>query len=154
MVDKVISGGQTGVDRAAMDVAEHLGIEVGGWCPKGRLAEDGPIADHYPLDETPSDDYRERTRWNIRDSDGTLVLSTETYSPGTALTVTEARDRFKPLLIIHLDGEGSEWEKARRTEEWIREKEIRLLNVAGPRESESPGIYDYAADFLSDVLGE
>lgn len=72
---KIVSGGQTGVDRAALDVALELGLPCGGWCPKGRKAEDGVIHSRYPLKETPSEEYNERTTWNVRDSDGTLIVS-------------------------------------------------------------------------------
>src|SRR3954454_8651242 len=91
MFTKIVSGGQTGVDRAALDVALALGIPCGGWCPKGRKAEDGPIEDRYPLSETPSSDYRQRTLWNIRDSDATLILTWGEPTGGTLLTVKECR---------------------------------------------------------------
>ena len=86
LVDKIISGGQTGVDRAALDVALIAGIDCGGWCPLGRKAEDGPLPLHYPLTETESDDYALRTEYNIRDSDGTLILARRPLTGGTALT--------------------------------------------------------------------
>src|SRR5215217_2323846 len=88
---KIVSGGQTGVDRAALDVALELGIECGGWCPAGRQAEDGPIDARYPLRETPSADPAQRTEWNVRDSDATLLLTTGAASPGTELTREVAR---------------------------------------------------------------
>lgn len=96
MVEQIVSGGQAGVDRAALDVALQLGMPCGGWCPKDRKAEDGLIAPCYPLRETPSDDYAQRTEWNVRDSDGTLVLTIGPPTEGTAFTVTVAARLKKP----------------------------------------------------------
>src|SRR5437660_8666127 len=100
MFTKLISGGQTGVDRAALDVALELGLPCGGWCPRGRKAEDGVIPDRYPLAETPSPSYRQRTRWNVRDSDGTLILVRGRPTGGTALTLASARRLGKPVLVV------------------------------------------------------
>ena len=88
---KVVSGGPTGVDRAALDAACALGLALGGWCPRGRRAEDGAIPAEYPLRETPGEDYAERTEWNVRDASATLVLTRGQPSPGTALTIELAR---------------------------------------------------------------
>ena len=141
---KVVSGGQTGVDRAALDVARALGLPCGGWCPRGRLAEDGPIGLDYPLVETPSADYAQRTEWNVRDSDGTLVLTRGRAEGGTAFTIALARGRGKPLLVVDLATDPDPAEAAR----WVREAEVTLLNVAGPRESQRPGIGAQARAFL------
>src|SRR5262245_2006637 len=102
MLKKIISGGQTGVDRAALDVALELGIPGGGWCPKGRRAEDGPIPDRYPLTETPSEHYPQRTEWNVRDADGTLVLIRGQPQRGSALTIAVAERLAKPKLVVDL----------------------------------------------------
>src|SRR5512135_124388 len=103
MVARIVSGGQTGVDRAALDAARQLGLECGGWCPRGRRAEDGKVASGYPLRETPSEDYAQRTEWNVRDSDATLVLTHGRPAGGTALTIAVARRLGKPLLVLDLD---------------------------------------------------
>src|SRR5262245_55320595 len=103
MTLEIRSGGQTGVDRAALDVALELGLPCGGWCPRGRRAEDGPIPDHYPLRETRSPAYPVRTRWNVRDSDGTLILTRGRPDRGTLLTEELARDMGKPLLVVGLN---------------------------------------------------
>lgn len=145
---QVISGGQTGVDRAALDVARELGIPCGGWCPWGRRAEDGVIPAWYPLREAPSRAYPERTALNVRDSDGTLVLTRGAPRGGTALTVSLARRAGKAVLVVDL-GAGAD---AGLVRAWLAENEIRVLNVAGPRESEAPGIHDRAAAFLLEVL--
>jgi hypothetical protein len=145
---KVVSGGQTGVDRAALDAARALGLPCGGWCPQGRLAEDGPIDPAYPLVETPSADYAQRTEWNVRDSDGTLVLTRGAASGGTAYTIALARERRKPLLVVDLGTDPDPAEAAR----WVREAGIAVLNVAGPRESQRPGVGAQARGFLERLL--
>ena len=105
-IDRVISGGQTGVDRAALDVAVELGLIGGGWCPAGRLAEDGTIPEHYPLTETPTPEYEERTEWNVRDSDGTLILTIGEPSGGTAHTIECALAQAKPYFVLDLEAAG------------------------------------------------
>jgi len=148
MFEKIISGGQTGVDRAALDVAIEFGLPCGGWCPKGRKAEDGIIPDHYPLQETLSFDYRVRTRKNLRDSDGTLILTWGPPIGGTALTLKLARSYHKPYFVVNLDQGGD----AQSVCQWGRVRKIYTLNVAGPREREAPGIHARAAFFLREVL--
>ena len=148
MVEKIVSGGQTGVDRAALDVARELGLPCGGWCPKGRKAEDGPIALRYPLQETPSDDYAQRTVWNVRDSDGTLILTRGQPTEGTALTIELAERQGKPHLVLDLDAQP---ERA-SVRTWVTTHRIRALNIAGPREEKSPGIYALASQFLRQLL--
>jgi Circularly permutated YpsA SLOG family len=147
-VRRVVSGGQTGVDRAALDVAAELGLAHGGWCPRGRRAEDGPIPAAYRLRETPSSRYPERTAWNVRDSDGTLVLGWGRLRGGSALTASLARRQGKPVLAVDLEG-GAAVAQAQR---WLSENAIQVLNVAGPRESDAPGIHDQAAAFLRGLL--
>jgi hypothetical protein len=148
MIVRIISGGQTGVDRAALDVALDLGLPCGGWCPRGRRAEDGPLPDKYPLCETSSASYPHRTACNVRDSDATLILTRGTPDRGTALTVRLAQRYRKPHLVLDL-GEGPEPAAVCR---WADERGIRVLNVAGPRRSSQPGIYAAAALFLRRVL--
>jgi hypothetical protein len=148
MIEKVISGGQTGVDRAALDVALELGLPCGGWCPKGRRAEDGPIPERYPLEETSTADYPQRTEQNIRDSDGTLILTVGVPDRGTALTKKLARRLKKPLLVVDLDRPPELAEVL----EWMEGHHVRVLNVAGPRESSCPGIYESAMAFLRRVF--
>lgn len=144
-----MSGGQTGVDRAALDVGIERGLEVGGWCPRGRLAEDGPISDSYPLAETPGRAYRQRTEWNVRDSDGTIVLAPEgVRSPGTDLTREMASLHGRPYLRLDPTVPGSEREGAR----WLAANDVEVVNVAGPRESERTGIYRSAAVFIGRLL--
>ncbi|HEX2079177.1 MAG TPA: putative molybdenum carrier protein [Longimicrobium sp.] len=144
----IVSGGQTGVDRAALDVALERGMPCGGWCPAGRWAEDGPIDPRYPLRETPSADPARRTEWNVRDSDGTLVLVTSAPSPGTDRTLEAARRLGRPAYLWHLDA-LPDLDAFRR---WLQIHNIRTLNVAGPRESESPGVYVLAGGYLRAVL--
>lgn len=138
-IRKIVSGGQTGADRAALDFAMTHGIEHGGWCPAGRKAEDGPIDARYALTETEGG-YARRTRLNVRDSDGTLVFNLGELSDGTLSTVNHARRLRKPVLLVPLDERISE-EVARDIQAWLAEHAIAVLNVAGPRESKRPGIY-------------
>lgn len=146
----VITGGQTGIDRAGLDVAMRLGIPCGGWCPAGRKAEDGRIPDRYPLQETTSRKYAVRTCQNVRDSDGTLILHRGPIAGGTALTVREAQRLHKPHYIVDLDRSDGH---LRRVLLWLEEHQIRSLNVAGPRESTSPGIHEAAQSWLQELLG-
>jgi hypothetical protein len=148
MFSKIISGGQTGVDRAALDIALELGFPCGGWCPKGRRSEDGPIPERYPLRETVSSVYPERTRRNVLDSDGTLVLTDGPPTGGTALTIELANRHGKPCLVLDL-ADRPEPEAVRN---WAQAHDVHVLNVAGPRASEKPGIYSQAAQFLRQTL--
>lgn len=147
---KIISGGQSGVDRAALDVAMEMGFRCGGWCPKGRRAEDGPIDEKYPLRETSWEGYPQRTEWNVRDSDGTLILTLTEPDRGTALTVKTARKKKKP----HLEADPADSAEIERVLRWIRDFEIETLNVAGPRESSCKGIYQLAREFLEQVFSQ
>lgn len=144
----ITSGGQTGVDRAALDVARETGVTGTGWCPSGRLAEDGPLPDYYPLTETPKRDYSQRTRWNVRDTDGTLVLTIGTPDGGTAYTIRVAEELGKPHLVLDLSQKPS----PDAVLVWLQNHAIRKLNVAGPRESKQPGIYERTIAFLISVV--
>lgn len=151
LIDKLVSGGQTGVDCAALDVALELGIPCGGWCPKGRWSEAGRIADKYPLEETPSEDVAQRTEWNARDSDGTLVIAEGPTVGGTTLTVEMAKRYGKPCLVIDLLTDGGAAQRA--IPEWIARHKIGVLNVAGPRESTTPGINAKTKALLRRIFG-
>ena len=145
---RIVSGGQTGVDRAALDIAIELGIPHGGWCPHGRKAEDGIIDARYQLYETDSEDYAERTKLNIHDSDGTLILNAGGLSGGTALTVQFARQLNKPYLVIDMD----ETFDTESVYSWLNKNEIEILNIAGPREGKYQGIYLLTGQFLRALL--
>jgi len=145
---RVVSGGQTGVDRAALDAAAALGLDLGGWCPAGRLAEDGVIPDRYPLVGTPSPVAAQRTEWNVRDSDATLVLHLGAPTGGTRLTMDLARRHGQPLLVRDL---GTAVD-ARAIADWLSVNRVHVLNCAGPRESESPGIAHQSALLLRQVF--
>jgi len=147
-VSKLVSGGQTGVDRAALDVALRRGIACGGWCPRGRRAEDGIIPARYPLVETPTARYPPRTAWNVRDADATLVIHAGPPRGGTALTLRIARRQGKPVLAVDLAAEPD----AGAVAEWLATQRTQVLNVAGPRESEAPGIGARAGGFLEAVF--
>jgi hypothetical protein len=159
---RIVSGGQTGVDRAALDVALELGIACEGWCPAGRAAEDGPLPARYPLRETPSADVAERTAWNVRDSDATLVLCFGEPRGGSAFALEEAARLGRPALVLRLGeapdptrlgeapdptrlGEAPDPGKARA---WLAHNGVERLHIAGPRQSEEPGVAEAAASFL------
>jgi hypothetical protein len=138
---KVISGGQTGVDRAALDAAIVVGLDYGGSVPKGRMAEDGPIDRSYSmLTEMPHGTYKVRTEKNIEDADATLIVTRGKPTNGTAYTITYARKLQKPILIVDLIDENFA-SSIQKVEEWLRSICPQVLNVAGPRESKLPGIY-------------
>jgi hypothetical protein len=140
MLKKIISGGQTGADRAALDVATELGISHGGWVPKGRLAEDGPISDKYQLKEMPTDSYEARTEQNIIDSDGTLIISHGLLTGVSAYTRKMAMKHGKPWFHADLN-QLPTFKAAMIIEDWISKNGIEALNVAGPRASKDPQIY-------------
>ncbi len=145
---KLICGGQTGVDRAALDVALEVGFDCGGWCPQGRKAEDGAIDGRYPLQEASTGEYAQRTWLNVRDSDATLLVDTQAESPGTTLTALAASKIGKPLWRA----DPCRPDDAASAANWIKDHGVATLNVAGPRESESPGIYQTTRRFLSGLL--
>jgi hypothetical protein len=144
MLERIVSGGQTGVDRAALDMALDRDIPCGGWCPQGRRAEDGVIPEQYPLCETPWWGYPQRTEWNVRDADATLILTRGQPDGGTALTVELAGRYQKPCLVVDL-ADPIDLDAVCA---WVRRYQVRVLNVAGPRESSCPGIYTEALAWL------
>jgi Circularly permutated YpsA SLOG family len=159
---KIISGGQSGVDRAALDVAIERGITYGGWCPRGGWAEDFPnppgLLARYPhLRETPSSDPAERTQWNVRDSDAVLILLDQgglAASKGTMLARDLAQRNRKPLLVVGLDAADS----AVQARQWLEQQLAACadrafhLGIGGPRESGAPGIYGLAKRFLQERM--
>ena len=144
----IVSGGQTGADRGALDAALAAGVPCGGWCPRGRRAEDGTITARCPLRETPTAEYPQRTAWNVRDSDGTVILHQGRVDRGTALTERVARRQGRPVLLLDVRT-APPVELAT----WIEGERIRRLNVAGPRESRAPGLQAAVTAFLREVLG-
>lgn len=142
----IISGGQSGVDRAALDFALKNNIKCGGWCPLGRIAEDGYIENKYPLVETSTSDYNQRTRKNIEDSDGTLVLYSDFIDSGTILTKDICMELGKPFLEINLVTTSKF--NVSTLAFWLKDNNISILNIAGPRESSSPDIYKQTLRFL------
>lgn len=145
---KVVSGAQTGVDRAALDAALALAIPCGGWCPANRSAEDGVIPQRYPVQPLPSGGRRKRTELNVRDSDGTLILASGALTGGSLLTRNLTRKHSKLCLVVDLNSAVGFSDVVR----WIANERIETLNVAGPSESTCPGIRELAYCFLHDVL--
>lgn len=150
LVRRIVSGGQTGVDRGALDAAIELGIEHGGWCPLGRRAEDGVIPAQYRLRETDSTHYAARTERNVLESDATLIVARGKLSGGTRLTRELARRHGRPCLVIR-PRDGLLLDSAR---DWLEEHRVTTLNVAGPRESQAPGIQEETRRLLMRLLGE
>ena len=149
-VTKIISGGQTGADRAGLDFAIKNGVPHGGWCPKGRKSLDGPLDPKYQLQETPSDNYLQRTEWNVRDSDATVVFTlAEKATGGSAKTLAFASKHKKPSLHLPQSASG----QAEKLVSFLKKHNVRELNVAGSRESKEPGIYEWVMAVLERALG-
>jgi hypothetical protein len=152
MITKLISGGQTGADIAALDVALRHGFPHGGWCPAGRKSLAGPIPTRYQLTETPSADYLQRTEWNVRDTDGTVVFTLAPEATGGSLkTIGFARKHGKPCIHIPRNS-GNYTDPALTLQRFVDEHGITKLNVAGSRESKEPGIHDWVMQVLEDAF--
>ena len=151
MLSKIVSGGQTGVDRGALDAALDAGFPCGGWCPKGRKAEDGAIPARYPLSEMASSAYRERTKRNVIDSDGTLILFFGELTGGTRETLLIAEALGKPVLTLDCSVKPIE-DAAVEAAAFIRIHSIGTLNVAGPRESTKQGAAAHARNVVAAIL--
>jgi len=147
LIQKIVSGDQTGVDRGTLDAALANGTPCG-WCPGGRRAEDGTIPERYPLRPTPESDPTSRTELNLLDSDGTLVLTPGPITGGTAHTIAAARNHHRPLLITLMQPTPDPAEIAR----WLINYNIRILNVAAPRESHAPGIQEQTSALLDRLV--
>jgi hypothetical protein len=146
ILEKILSGGQTGVDRAALDWAIMNNIDHGGWCPRHRKANDGTIAPHYRLQETESAGYSQRTRLNVQEADATLILGRGQLVGGSHLTWRFAHELGKPVHVVDLT---LDWpEQIEGFKQWLTRLTVRSLNVAGPSESRCPGIYLQGKNFL------
>jgi hypothetical protein len=149
MLRKIISGGQTGADRAGLDFALEVGLEHGGYVPKGRKAEDGRINDRYRMTELSNPSYSVRTRRNVLESDGTVIFSLNSdLLGGSELTARCAQKTSRPLLHLHAAGKISLDEKAQHLRDFIDSRRLATLNVAGSRESQEPGVYQFTLDLL------
>ena len=148
-VVKIVSGAQTGADRAALDVAIRWGMPHGGWCPKDRRAKDGPIGGQYLLKETPSHNYIQRTEWNVRDSDATVIFTKGEPSGVTLKTFQFARKHGKPCLLVWQEGG---YQPVVHLQRFLADHGVQVLNVAGSRESKSPGIYLATYDLLEQAI--
>jgi len=151
IIKKIISGAQTGADRAALDFAINNDIPHGGWVPKGRRAEDGPLPGHYNVKEAPTPEYSRRTELNVIDSDGTLIFTHGELSGGSALTEKLAQKHGKPFLHINLN-QKPEFQATVDITHWLGINRIEILNVAGSRASHDPKIYESTTSILEAVL--
>jgi len=147
MITRILSGGQTGADRAALDFAIKHHIPHGGWLPKGRKTEDGTLPEKYQLQEMPTPDYSKRTKQNVLDSDGTLIVSHGFLTGGSALTEFLAEEHNKPYLHIDLNLLSMQ-EAVQIINQWIQSYKLKVLNVAGPRASKDPKIYQAIMNLL------
>ena len=144
----LVAGGQTGADRAALDWAIEHGVNHGGWCPKGRKTEDGVLPERYRLQETPAAAYLQRTEWNVRDSDATLVFTLDDrLDGGSKRTAGFADSLGKPWLHVR---PGVHPKYVAR---FLARHAVQVLNVAGKRESSAPGIGELVRQVLSQAIG-
>lgn len=151
MLKRIVSGGQTGADRGALDAALGLGFPCGGWCPRGRRAEDGAIPPEYPVRELDSARYIDRTRRNVEDADGTLILAPGPLSGGTRATAAHARRLGRPCLVLDID-RMTPTEIVETARAWILACRIETLNVAGPRGSSHPGLQAAAEAVVAGLI--
>ncbi len=152
-VKKIISGGQTGVDRAALDGAIFLGIPYGGWLPPNRMTENGPLEKCYILEVMGHGGYKERTLQNVQVSDGTLILSSGPLTGGSALTQKAAQNYNKPCL--HIDFRTIPlFEASHQISVWVKTNRVGVLNVAGPRASSDANIYSLTIQLLKEVFSQ
>ena len=149
---KIVSGGQTGVDRGALDAALQCNIPCGGWCPEGRKAEDGVIPDRYPVEELPGGGYLERTLKNVLDSDGTVIIYFAKLSGGTQQTLYYCQDNNKPYLLINASEIKPET-AAQRIAEFIKTLSGEKVNCAGPRHSNNKNGYGYTMQTITKFIG-
>jgi hypothetical protein len=149
--ERIISGGQTGVDRAALDAALAAGLPCGGTVPKGRRAEDGPLPQRYPLLECDTPDYAVRTELNVIRSDATLILNRGKLDGGTSATVEFCREHDKPYSVVQLEAVSLD-QAVKSVRYFLSQSKPRTLNIAGPRESKCPGIYQATLELLRRVL--
>ncbi len=151
MIKKIISGGQTGADQAALDAAIQCQIPHGGWIPKGRLTEAGRLPNKYKLTEMPTDSYEKRTEQNVIDSDGTLIISQGNLAGGSRYTQKKAEEHKKPCLHIDLEKINA-FQAAHVVKKWASDNKIEVLNVAGPRLSSDKHIYKATMRLLTTVF--
>lgn len=148
---RIVSGGQTGVDRGALSAALAAGVECGGWCPAGRVAEDGVIPENFPVQELAGGGYRDRTRKNVLDSDATLVLINGQLEGGTAMTVADCQDNDKPVLTLdarHVTQDAA----AVKAMEFVHAHKVETLNLAGPRASKWPAAEVFSSAVVSQLI--
>jgi len=147
----IISGGQTGSDRAALDFALEHKMPCGGYCPKGRRSESGPIPRRYPMEELPRRSYAARTKKNVEVSDGTLIfLWRKDFQKGTLLTMNHCHKIGRPCFVYRLNNHNVQ--QAQKLRQWLDSNQVAILNVAGNREGDDPGIYRMSLRALHDIF--
>ena len=151
MIEKIVSGGQTGADRGGLDAAIELDVPHGGWIPKGRKTEDGGLPEKYHLKEMPTGSYAARTEQNVIDSDGTLIVSHGKLNGGSAMTRQLAKKHNRPWMHVDLDKTNS-FKAAMDVTSWVMENRVKVLNVAGPKASKDPGIYQATKKLIKAVF--
>jgi hypothetical protein len=150
-LSRIVSGGQTGIDRGALDAALEAGFPCGGWAPEGRIAEDGPMHERYPMRELAGAGYEERTLQNVLDSDGTAILYTGTLEGGTRQTMVYCVEHGKPFELVDASRAGPR-DAAVKLAAFIERHRLSVLNIAGPRASKWPEAWHYAHSTVRHLL--